>query len=180
MDLFHVFVQGLFRKLSLKLSLSRVALAAMSLSMMVPADVAADIYLVRHAEKLEGEDPGLTDCGRQRAQWLALYFSSVPITAVFTTPYLRTRETAAPVAQDHHLTLQEYNPRDLASFSRALATYEGDVLVVGHSNTTPQLFRLITSGKVEDLDESQYDRLYRIDDDGDWQLELQSFECIVN
>ena len=177
----HVSVISFIRNVAPKhllVRISRLTLVAMSFSIMVPTGVAADIYLVRHAEKLSGDDPGLSECGRQRAQWLASYFSSLPVTAVFTTPYQRTNETAAPVAQYHNLPVQEYNPRDLADFALSLAGREGDVLVVGHSNTTPQLVRLLSSGKVEDLDESQFDRLYRVNDEGDWHVELQSFECV--
>ena len=176
----HVSACDLIRKLSAPFSITHIArcmLVVMVLSIITPYEVAADIYLVRHAEKQHGVDPGLTDCGRQRAQWLEKYFSSLPVTAVFTTPFVRTRETAGPVAQYHNLALQEYNPRNLVDFARSLVAHDGDVLVVGHSNTTPQLVRLLTSDSVEDLDEDQYDRLYRISDEGEWHLEIQSFAC---
>ncbi|RMA82305.1 SixA phosphatase family protein [Umboniibacter marinipuniceus] len=140
----------------------------------------ADIYLVRHAEKLGGEDPALTFCGEQRARWLANYFASASVTAVFTTNYVRTTDTARPVAQYHQLKLQTYDPRALDALAKKLDDYTGDVVVVGHSNTTPQLASLLASAEVDDLDETHYNRLYRITREGELRVELQTFECVAS
>lgn len=52
-------------------------------------------YLVRHGEKIrEKGDPGLSDIGREQAKHTAVYLSRFPITAVYTSPLLRTKETA--------------------------------------------------------------------------------------
>ena len=62
------------------------------------------IFLVRHAERaaISGHvpsDTGLSAAGRKRAEALARELKDAQITAIYTTEYKRTRETAAPLAQ---------------------------------------------------------------------------------
>src|SRR5690349_20766422 len=63
------------------------------------------IYLVRHAEKqtssgnMMTSDPDLTMEGRVRADRLADSLTGKKISAVYSTDYQRTRNTAAPTAR---------------------------------------------------------------------------------
>lgn len=60
---------------------------------------ARQVYLVRHAEReWEGEDPPLTAPGVARAQALAAALRDAGITAIITTQWQRTRDTAKPLA----------------------------------------------------------------------------------
>ena len=56
------------------------------------------IYLVRHAEKLAGDDPSLTPEGAARAELLAETLGDAGIVRIYSTDYARTRGTAAPLA----------------------------------------------------------------------------------
>lgn len=129
------------------------------------ADTTYSIFLVRHAEKAAPVDsadgPGLTGCGEKRAVALATFLEDVPVQAVFSSPYRRTRETAAPLARRKGLPVQEYNPRDLERMARSLKNARRDVLVVGHSTTTPVLAGLLLGETWPVLDESEYDFIYQ-------------------
>ena len=56
-------------------------------------------YVVQHGEKerLPG-DPGLTELGRGQAERTALWLSRAGVTAVFSSPLRRARETAGAIA----------------------------------------------------------------------------------
>ena len=97
------------------------------------------ITLLRHSEKLTGSDPSLSDTGQQRAQSLVNEFSSELVTHIFSSGYQRTEQTAAPIALARNLTVRRYDPRKLEEFAEQLLTLDGHIIVVGHSNTTPQL-----------------------------------------
>ena len=88
-------------------------LALVLTSLVALPALAADIYLVRHAEKQAGatEDPNLTETGRLRSANLAVMLKSADIARVFTTDYTRTRETADPVAKVVGVELQIYDPK---------------------------------------------------------------------
>lgn len=120
------------------------------------------VVLVRHAEKQSGvPDPGLTPRGESRAQALTRVLKDVEITHIWSTDYRRTRDTALPVLRDRGMDLAIYDPRQLGVFADQLAGTPGIHLVVGHSNTTPELVSLLggdPGSAIRDADE--YDRMY--------------------
>jgi len=121
------------------------------------------IYLVRHAEKqLDKRDPALTACGTQRAKQLATMLEEAGIEKVYSTNYQRTKQTAAPLAQKLNLEVNEYDPRKLAEFSKQVKKEQGSLLIVGHSNTTPQLTALVANTVVKPITEKEYQMLYQI------------------
>lgn len=121
-------------------------------------------YLVRHAEKLaDGPDPALSACGRARAQALADYISDVKLEAVYATPYQRTQQTAAAVAEQQQLTVQIYDPRDTDALLHKLKEHSKPVLIVGHSNTVPALVTQLSAIDMAPLSEQDYSMLYRVD-----------------
>lgn len=115
-------------------------------------------YFVRHFEKMPGENPSLTVQGTQRAQELANYFAGIPLLAIYSTDYHRTLQTAAPVADKQGLKIIPYKPRQLVGLAQKLRS-TSNVLVVGHSNTTPELISLM-GGKVTAMTESDYGQLF--------------------
>jgi broad specificity phosphatase PhoE len=121
------------------------------------------VFLVRHAEKgTEGADPSLTEAGKKRAESLAATLADSGITAIFSTEYKRTQETAAAVAKRLGVAVttvpaKEFDAliskvRELAPGSRAL--------VVGHSNTVPAAAAKLTGTKVAEMADTDFDRLY--------------------
>ena len=124
------------------------------------------IILVRHAEKADDgtSDPALTPLGQSRAQRLAAMLAPMEVDAVYSTPYKRTRLTGVPTAELKHLTVQEYSPNDKSFLPKLLNDYAGKtILVVGHSNTVPTMVNALTGKAYEQLDESEYDKLFIVE-----------------
>ncbi len=75
--------------------------------MQIPGEETTTIYLVRHGHIVNPEDvfhgrlPGfpLSDKGREQAQAAAQYLSDRPIVAIYSSPMLRTRQTAAIIQE---------------------------------------------------------------------------------
>lgn len=122
------------------------------------------IYLVRHAEKTTEDtpDPELTTLGKQRAQSFAKLLENENITAIFSTPFIRTMKTAQPTADHHGLAVQQYDPGQPQALVGQLKLLHGTVLVTGHSNTIPELVNLLSGEAFEDLDERVYDKVYKV------------------
>jgi phosphohistidine phosphatase SixA len=118
------------------------------------------VYLVRHAEKLDGSaDPPLTEAGHERARLLSEVLQDSDLTHVHTTDFVGTRDTAAPIAGRLGIALGLYDPGELEDFADRLRVTPGRHLVTGHSNTTPSLVRLL-GGKSSNILEHEHDRLY--------------------
>ncbi|MEQ9570005.1 MAG: phosphoglycerate mutase family protein [Longimicrobiales bacterium] len=125
------------------------------------------VWLVRHAERADDgmgdqPDPELSAPGRVRAAELARLLGDAGITSIHSTPFRRTRQTAAPLAEALGLEVQAYDPRDPAAMEAFLARLAepGRHVVVGHSNTTPDLVRRLGGDPVSPIDEMEYDRIY--------------------
>jgi broad specificity phosphatase PhoE len=125
------------------------------------------VILVRHAEKAEGAgDVALTDAGRARAARLAELLKHAGISAVLSTPFLRTKDTALPTAQALGIEVTLTAPPAGAAFGQEIAQrimreYKGrSVLVVGHSNTTPEVIQSLGAPAVPAIADGEYDNLY--------------------
>ena len=126
------------------------------------ADEPATVFLVRHAEKVaESDDPALNEAGQERAEALAALLRDAGIEAVYSTDYARARDTATPLAALLRLELTLYDPAKLEDLAADLRRRGSRCLVVGHSNTTPDLVALLGGDPGTAMDEeSEYDRLY--------------------
>ena len=121
------------------------------------------LYLVRHAEKEQTRpDPKLTYCGQQRAQQLATILRNVDIDSIYSTAYQRTLGTATPTAQSKSIAIKQYAPNGLEQLARELISQRKSSLVVGHSNTTPQLVSILTGQPVIKMTEQEYQHLFQI------------------
>ena len=97
-------------------------------------------YVMRHLDTPEGErDPDLTAGGAARAQALVHWFHGKKLTAIYVSDYKRTRQTAGPIAADRGITVKIYDPRDTPALVAMLRAEPGPVMVVGHSNTVPDI-----------------------------------------
>lgn len=120
-----------------------------------------NLYLVRHSEKQDGDgsDPALSDAGMYRSEQLASWFQDKDIKQVWSSDYRRSRDTAASLISSLGLELSLYDPRDLPALASDLLVNHRNALIVGHSNTTPELARLLCQCEVSDMDDSEYERL---------------------
>jgi len=125
------------------------------------------IFIVRHAERaaISGRvpfDTSLSETGRERAKALAHELRDAQITAIYTSEYTRTKETAAPLAESLGIRAEVIPADDLRGLLAKLKAARGNVLVVGHSNTVPQLINALgVRGRVT-IAESDYDNLFVI------------------
>lgn len=140
-----------------------VALQSVGASPVEAQDEPTILYVVRHAERAEDgtSDPPLSEAGLQRASELAHMLTDSHLTAVFSTDFKRTRQTAGPAAEQFGLEVEPYNPRQLEQFAGELRSISGgSVLITGHSNTTPALVEFLGGDPVSAIDEAEYDRFY--------------------
>jgi broad specificity phosphatase PhoE len=148
----------------------RVAVLSLALAFLHVSSRAAEppapagvVYLVRHAEKENGDDPALTAAGRARAEALAARLEGRGIERVLATDTRRARETAAPVAKRLGLSVDLYDPGKLPELAAEVRRAGRSVLVVGHSNTTPALVLALGGEPGPPIAEDEYDRLYRVE-----------------
>ncbi len=118
------------------------------------------LYLVRHAEKVADgtRDPDLTGPGRARADAIAARLQNKEIGDIWSSDYQRTRETAAPLARELGLQIRIYNPKEQNNLIAQLKERQHNALIAGHSNTIPELARLLCDCEVSDIEETEYDR----------------------
>ncbi|MDQ1816719.1 phosphoglycerate mutase family protein [Massilia sp. CCM 9210] len=141
-------------------------------ALLAPGLAVADptiIYLVRHGEKAAVEkDPELTAQGKARARNIAATLKSTGIAHIYSSTAQRTRQTAQPLATDLGLQVQVYDPAQSAKLVAQVKAAGGTALVVGHSNTVPELVRLFGGKSGSDIGDDEFDRLYQliVDKDG--------------
>lgn len=133
------------------------------------------IYIVRHAEKETGIDPGtmkthgdppLSLAGQERALKLKEILGGKGVTHIYSTQTVRTVSTATPLKElTPGLAINTYNskPDSMDKFVQMIKEIKrGNILIVGHSNTVDDLCNKITGSTVVagDLKDSEYDNLF--------------------
>lgn len=105
---------------------------------------ARQVFLVRHTEREgDGEDPPLTPQGEARAQALAAALRDAGITAIITTQWRRTRDTAKPLTAILRIAPEVVPVYEGKALENSLAVAaavrrhkDETVLVVGHITVT--------------------------------------------
>jgi len=131
-------------------------------------DSLTTFYLIRHAEKdrsdSENRDPSLTEDGLKRAKNWAKVLKDIDFDAIYSTNYNRTMQTATPLAELGNLEILNYDANNLYDTEFKKATSGKTVLVVGHSNTTPQFANAILGDKkYENIDDSENGALFIVE-----------------
>jgi phosphohistidine phosphatase SixA len=133
--------------------------------LLVTASKAAPVvFIVRHAEKAStgGNDPDLSLQGQKRADALAHILKDSQITSVFVTEFKRTQETAAPTTRAAHVTSTVVPANDIGALVEKLRALNGNALVVGHSNTIPDLFRSLGIATQVSIPEDDYTEIFAV------------------
>lgn len=121
------------------------------------------VYLSRHAEKQDTKikDPELSAKGEKTAKRLANYLKNINLDMIYSTPYKRTRNTATAVAsQQEKLVTELFLPaHEMARLIREMHTGQ-NILVVGHSNTTPALINQLGVNDKIEIAEDEYGELF--------------------
>jgi phosphohistidine phosphatase SixA len=133
------------------------------------------VYLIRHAERADEprQDPPLNEKGALRSQELARVLGNANVKAIITSQFLRTKATAEPLAKKLNvavtpisLSLNPANPRQIAEQSTAEVTNKilenggGSVLVIGHSNSIPDVIKMLGGDVTPVIDEKKFDDLF--------------------
>lgn len=144
---------------------------AVGLAWFFESQATTTVIFVRHAEKAAepADNPGLSDAGKRRAAELARQLvdadviPGLGVDAVYSTPFRRTEETAKLVADALGLPVISYDAADTELFIEDLVReYKGKIiLVVGHSNTVPEMIGGMGASKnVPPIAEKEYDNIY--------------------
>ena len=129
----------------------------------------AFVILVRHAEKAEAppDDPPLTEAGRARARALSIALRDAGVTAIVTSDALRTRETAGPIADALRIAPRAVGlgsggiEAHVAAVAAEVRRHPGEVvLVVGHSDTIPDLIRSLGGERLPRVHGVEFDDLF--------------------
>jgi len=146
-----------------KRQLLAAALVLSAVAAARPARAQEAVFLVRHAERADSsKDSPLSTTGTARAERLAAILADAGITAIYTTEYQRTKETAAPLGRAVHVAPVVVSAADSDALLRKVrASGPHDrVLVVGHSNTVPDLIRALGVATPVVIGEEDYDNLF--------------------
>ncbi|SMG27691.1 SixA phosphatase family protein [Arenibacter troitsensis] len=128
-------------------------------------DSISTFYFIRHAEKdrsdPENIDPELNQDGLGRAIRWAEVFDPVALDAIYITDFERTAMTAAPTSVKKEITPQYYDPKALIIEEFKNLNLGKNVLIVGHSNTTPEFVNLMLGEeKYEHMDDYDNSSLF--------------------
>ncbi len=122
-------------------------------------------YLIRHAEKKREprKDPILTDIGYARSYRLADLMHNTKIDAAYSTVYKRTVHTIDSLMHMKGLEVKYYQPEEMNFLIEEITQSKSihNVLISGHSNTTPALAGLLMGDKTHQkvFADNDYDNL---------------------
>lgn len=143
--------------------LTLFALATTSLA------AAQTVFVVRHAERADAvsggatmmaADPELSKAGQARAESLAAMLKDAGIAAVFASDTKRAQQTGAPLAKALGLPVQVVPAKDVEALVATVKGVKGNALVVGHSNTVPEIIKALGISTPVTIGESDYDNLF--------------------
>jgi broad specificity phosphatase PhoE len=139
---------------------------------LAPPAAAQTVILVRHAEKasVAGNDPPLSAAGTVRAAALQATLADAGVSHVIVTSRQRTSLTAADLTAARHLTpvvvpLGQGGAEHVQAVAAAVRQIpKGDVvLVVGHSNTIPEIIAALGGPVMPDICDGVYSSLFVLD-----------------
>jgi phosphohistidine phosphatase SixA len=127
------------------------------------------VFVVRHAERADAgrgaggmmdADPPLSRDGAARAESLARLLKDARIGVIITTEYKRTQQTAAPLARALGIRPAVIPAKDAGALTARLESASENVLVVGHSNTLPEIVKGLGVHEPVAIGEQDYDNLF--------------------
>ena len=125
------------------------------------------VYVMRHLQAGSGQDPGLSEDGARQARLLAGWFSGrAAPRAIYTSGFRRARETAAPLAARFGLTPKLYDPANTEALVASIAAEAGSVLVVGHSNTVPDIVERLGGARPQPIQHDQHGDIWIVSGPG--------------
>ncbi len=128
---------------------------------------AQTIFLVRHAERADAGgvaqvNPGLSKDGHERAAALANTLQDAKVSAIYVTEFRRTQETAQPLAEKIGVQATIIPAKEVTALIAKLKNTAGNVLIIGHSNTLPEIVKALGVSTPITIGEQEYDNLFVI------------------
>lgn len=122
-------------------------------------------YFIRHAEKdrsnPDNSDPELSQDGLGRAMHWDEILKDVELDAIYSTDFQRTAMTAAPISVNRNIDVQYYDPQIMEIEQFKTENSNKNVLVVGHSNTTPEFVnQMLGEEKYNAMDDNDNGSLF--------------------
>jgi broad specificity phosphatase PhoE len=143
-----------------------IVAVATTLASATAAAAQVTVYVVRHAEKAAtpAGDPPLSPEGEARARALVDSTKGAGVSAIITTQFARTKGTAAPTAAALGITPEivlTSEPNHVQQVAAAVRKHPGQtVLVVGHSNTVPEIVAALGAEQPPAICDAEYDNIY--------------------
>jgi len=144
---------------------------AIGLAWFFESQATTTIIFFRHAEQTSHDeaDPPLSEAGQRRVVELTRQLVDADVVAgidaIYSTPYIRSLETARPLADRLDLPINTYSADDTEEIlDTILKNHKGKIiLVIGHSSTLPVLIaNLGASKKVPAIAQNEFDNIYII------------------
>lgn len=135
---------------------------------LITAASTTTVVVMRHAEKATTppDDPPLSAAGEARALELAQHFGHAPkgqgLDAIIVSEFKRTQDTVRPLANRLGIPVIVVPAADPArAADRALKENRGGrVLIVGHSDTVPDIVKELSGEEVGPMRETEYGIVY--------------------
>jgi phosphohistidine phosphatase SixA len=139
------------------------------LSLAAEVSAQGTVFLIRHGERADAvpgaapavnDDPDLSDAGYARAASLATVLKDAGITAIFVTEFKRTQQTGAPLAKLLGITATSIKGNDTNAVLGGVKKAKGNVLIIGHSNTLPEIIKALGIKTAVTIGTAEFDNLY--------------------
>lgn len=120
-------------------------------------------YVMRHLNTPQGvQDPDLTAEGQRLAALLPGFFEADPPTAIYVSNTKRAQQTAAPLARALGITPKIYDPANTPGLIQQVTAEPGAVLIVGHSNTVPDIVAQLGGTRPEPIAHDQFGDIWHV------------------
>lgn len=125
------------------------------------------IYLVRHAEKEKGDDPGLTTAGKQRAGDLLRVLKNKKLQRIYVTQFRRTQMTGDSLRIQLAIDTVQYTAdttgADLLEKIKIHHDSGKTILIIGHTNTLPIIVKKLgVQQPLKDIPDNEFDNLFMV------------------
>lgn len=121
------------------------------------------IFFVRHGETEagDGKNPMLSEAGIARAAKIDSLFANVDLAGVLSSAYLRTSQTAEPIAKSKGVSILSYEMGNAQRIYDYVFKYNAGkkFLLVGHSNSIPRMVQELSGTTIPEIGNDEFDNL---------------------
>ena len=125
--------------------------------------VGPSYYVMRHLNTQPGvRDAELTAEGQRNAQMLPAWFQNDAPAVIYVSNTRRAQQTAAPLAAALRITPKIYDPANTPALVQMVKAETGTVLIVGHSNTVPDIVQQLGGTRPGPIGETQFGDIWHV------------------